>query len=114
MIRHVIHRLMRLVVPPVDMQIRHQPSPLIFSPRGLEFHNERTIARIEHLHSLGVHYREQIEAAECECAELMGLDPMEGTYESEMARDIVGVGLQVPVVIQAIIKHRRENYVADL
>lgn len=83
--------------------------PLEFGDGGLEALHMETLARLEHLYSLGVYYREQMEAAEAECCELMGFDPEYDSIESGWAREIVAFGVPVSTTIERIDDLRREE-----
>ena len=70
--------------------------------------NTATTQRLEHLHSLGYLYREQLEAAEAECCELFGIDPNSPSIEADLCRQIITNGMHVPKVIELIADRRRQ------
>lgn len=88
--------------------------PLEFGPNGLERIHMEALNRLQHLHSLGCHYRDQMEAAAEECCLLLGIDPELDTSEAHWAQDIVWNGMDPSVVIRIIDENRRIDHHVDL
>lgn len=68
--------------------------------------HRQAVARLNHLHAMGVHLREQLEAAEEECCLILGCDPESDCAESEWAKEIVAFGVPVNLAVHRIEKSR--------
>lgn len=44
---------------------------------------------LKHIHALGIHYREQMEASAARCCEILGIDPEIDSVDRDFASDIV-------------------------
>lgn len=68
-----------------------------------------TLQRLEDLHNRGAWMREQQEAAAAECCELLGVDPDGGGYETDIASEIIYMGMPVGTALDHIIKNRERR-----
>lgn len=94
---------------PVPAMVRRRLQPMWFDIKGHAHIRPETIARLEHLHSLGFLYREQLEGASAECCELLGVDPDYDTFEANMAKDVVEHGTDVATVIEHLVDRRKRE-----
>lgn len=65
------------------------------------------IGRLQRCHTMGVHYREQMEAQAEECCRIFGVDPNSGSDERDWCTEIVTHGTSPHEVYAKIMRHRR-------
>lgn len=113
----IIQSIRRLVAgkrsQPAPVMVRRPIKPMWFDRSGHAHIRPETIARLEHLHSLGFLYREQLEGAAAECCELLGIDPDYDTLEANWCKDIVEHGSEVSTVIGYLLDRRKREAGSD-
>ncbi len=67
------------------------------------------LARLQHCHAMGVHYREQMEAMAAECCQIFDIDPKSDSVERDWCDEIVTGGRDPHEVYAMIIGHRRKR-----
>jgi hypothetical protein len=77
-------------------------SEVVITSCGARFVTASQMAQLQHHLTVGIYYREQVEAAAAECCRILGVNPNSDSVERDWASEIVLCGTDPQIVIEKI------------